>query len=388
MTYITLSQLNRLIGEKLQQAFPETCWVIAETSDVRLNRSGHCYLELLEKRESDATIIAKSRAYIWASVFEVLKPYFEQATGQSFVSGLKVLLNVGVEYHPVYGMGLCIYDIDPAYTAGDMVQQRQKIFQRLQQDGVAEMNKELSIPPTPQRIAVVTSPSAAGYEDFLDHLLHNSQGFVFYPRLFPAVMQGEQTEKSVIAALNLIFERQDRFDAVVIIRGGGASSDLAAFDSYELASNVAQFPLPVITGIGHERDETILDWVAKQRCKTPTAVADFLIATMREADDALKNVAHRLPLSVNNRIEKERMQLRLLQNNLQHLTAARLQNERNQLHKMETFFRLSSPEYILAKGYSVTLKNGKAVKSADVLTIGDRIETRLYQGQIHSLVTD
>jgi exodeoxyribonuclease VII large subunit len=405
MDSFTLFQLNSLVEEKIQNAFPETCWLMAETSDVRY-KNGHCYLEFIEKKGPN--IIAKARGYIWENTFKLLKPYFEAKTGQSFVSGLKTLVKVSVDFHPVYGYGLNVYDIDPAYTLGDMQRHRQEILDRLEKEGVLSLNKELEIPSIPQRIAVITSPTAAGYEDFMNHLTNNSSGFVFYPHLFPSVMQGDQTEQSIITALNKIYENQTLFDVVVIIRGGGATSDLASFDTYPLAVNCAQFPLPIITGIGHERDNTVLDFIVNYRAKTPTAAADYLIGRMEEtafllsnyqsnisysADCLLKSeiekiqqLTYYLPLFVSTCIEKQNNALNLLKEKLKTMQKQILSNEENKLKEKEVFFKLSSPEYILSKGYSITLKNGKALKSSNSLLEGDSIETILFEGKILSKV--
>jgi exodeoxyribonuclease VII large subunit len=409
MEYLTLSQLNALIGKEIEKAFPGTYWITAETSDVRLNKNGHCYLEFIEKKESNPNIIAKARGYIWANTRQLLQTYFEEKTGQSFVSGLKVLVNVSVDFHPIYGYGLNVCDIDPTYTAGDMQQHRQQILNRLEKEGILTLNQELEMPLLPQKIAVITSPTAAGYEDFMNHLKHNKQEFVFYTRLFPAVMQGEQTEKSIIKALNTIYENRESFDVVVIIRGGGATSDLASFDTYTLAANCAQFPLPIITGIGHERDDTVLDFVSKHRAKTPTAVADYLLTCMENTSSALykcqsdiilasnrtldsatekiRYLTHYLPLYVYNIIEKQKSALELIKENLQKSRKQFFLTEEAKLKEKADFFRISSPEYILSRGYSITLKDGKAVKAAQTLQKGDCIETIFKEGKISSIVS-
>ena len=282
---LSLQELNFAIKEAINDALPQRCWVRAEMSDVRANASsGHCYLEFIDKDEKSGQIVAKARGTIWARTFQMVKSYFEKETGQSFVSGLKVLVNVSVEFHEVYGYSLSVHDIDPSYTLGDMVKRRKEIILRLQKEGIFELNQDLPFPLLPQRIAVITSPTAAGYEDFINQLTENEYGFPFYIKLFPAIMQGEKTSESVIAALDKIFPHARLFDVVVIIRGGGSASELSSFDSYPLAANCAQFPLPVITGIGHERDDTVVDMVAHTRMKTPTAVASFLVECMvREA---------------------------------------------------------------------------------------------------------
>lgn len=409
MDFLTLSQLNLQIGREIKNSFPETYWLMAETSDVRTNNR-HCYLEFVEKNPSNNTLIAKARGYIWANTFELLKQYFERETGRSFDSGLKVLVNVSVDFHPVYGYGLNVCDIDPSYTLGDLQLRRRAILRQLEEEGVLNLNKELEIPVLAQRIAVISSETAAGYEDFCRHLNDNRQGFVFYTHLFQAVMQGEQTESSVISALDKIYAYPDLFDLVVIIRGGGAASDLAAFDSYALAANCAQFPLPVITGIGHERDDTVLDFVAFHRAKTPTAVADFLIEQMEKTatalldcrskiskktlsilesyNEKLKMASIHLPLFARNLLEAKTTSLEMRRLKLQNSAEQRVRTCQSQLKEKESFFRLSSPAYILAKGYSITLKDGKAVKTAEELRKGDRILTILSDGEAQSIVTD
>ncbi|MDR1764364.1 MAG: exodeoxyribonuclease VII large subunit [Dysgonamonadaceae bacterium] len=406
--FISLSQLNSLISNEIRNIFEEPCWVMAETSDVRENASGHCYLEFIEKDPISNATIAKSRAYIWAKTWMAIKPYFEMQTGRKFASGLKILARVYVEFHPLYGFGLNVCDIDPNYTLGDLQAQRMKILKQLEDEGVLNLNKELEMPETANRIAVISSPTAAGYEDFLRHLNENAGGFVFYTRLFPAVMQGEQTSQSIIAALDKIFIHRDLFDAVVIIRGGGSTSDLASFDDYELAANCAQFPLPIITGIGHERDDTVLDFVAHFRAKTPTAAADFLIERLEEtaallldcqndiaegsrriletASAALFTMTSRLPLQAGYLIENRQTEIANFRQKIESAVSRFLGNKQLIINEKEAFFRLSSPDYLLARGYSITTKNGKTVRSARELREGDIIETRLADGKTESRV--
>ena len=408
MDFLTLTELNRLVGENIRAGFPETYWVMAETSDVKPNySSGHCYLEFIEKSAHSSAITAKARGYIWNATFRMLKPYFEEVTGQQFTSGLKVLVRVSIDFHPVYGYGLNVCDIDPAYTLGDMQLKRKEIIARLEEDGVFTLNKELSLPMNPQRIAVITSASAAGYGDFMEHLNSNAHGFVFYTKLFPAVMQGEQTESSVIAALEKIYAHSDFFDAVVIIRGGGATSDLMAFDSYLLAAACAQFPLPVISGIGHERDDTVVDLVAYHRAKTPTAASDFLIQCVSEtyncflnvensikdgAVEMLKNINFDLKSLTNNlrikslsMIEKQSSDLDFYRLKLKNAVSAFTTAKQYQLSEKESFVKLLSPEFILAKGYSITRVGGKVVKSSNEVSPGDKIETTLAEGTVVSV---
>lgn len=279
----SLLELNTALRAAVDKAFPDKYWVCAEVSELHVNAAGHCYLELIEKNARGATV-ARQRAMIWAPVFRLLKPYFEQETGFAFSAGIKVLVQVSVAFHELYGMSLVIGDINPTYTLGDAARRRAEILRRLVDEGVIDMNRELALPIVPQRIAVISSGTAAGYGDFIDQLQNNPYRYVFYPVLFPAVMQGERTESSVIEALNRIYAAIDHFDCVVIIRGGGATSDLGSFDSYPLAANVAQFPLPVVVGIGHDRDETVLDHVAAVRVKTPTAAAEWLVARVHETE--------------------------------------------------------------------------------------------------------
>ncbi len=272
-----LSDLQDEIRDTIRASFGRPRWVVAEISELNENFSGHCYLDLVEKDEHSDKLLAKARATIWASAYRMLKPFFETSTGYKLVAGIKIMVSATVEYHPIYGLSLNIKDIDPSYTLGDVEKRRKEIINRLEKEGALEMNKETYMPEVPQKIAVISSKTAAGYEDFLEQLLNNGYGYKFYTKLFPAVMQGEQTESSVIHALEKIFEYESLFDLVVIIRGGGSKSDLASFDTYELSYHVSQFPLPVITGIGHEQDDSIVDLVAHTRLKTPTAVAEFLI---------------------------------------------------------------------------------------------------------------
>ena len=305
MESLSLYELNALVRRSLEQCLPDECWVQAELSDVRTNSTGHCYLEFVQKDPRSNSLIAKARGTIWANVFRLLKPYFEEATGQAFVSGIKVLVQVTVNFHELYGYSLTVQDIDPTYTLGDMARRRREILKQLEEEGVLTLNKELDMPCLPQRVAVISSPTAAGYGDFCHQLKNNSRGFFFYTELFPALMQGDRVEESVLSALDRVNARLSEFDVVVIIRGGGATSDLSGFDTYLLAAACAQFPLPILTGIGHERDDTVLDSVAHTRVKTPTAAAEFLIDLMNDAADELEMLASRLRESVRNLLQQE-----------------------------------------------------------------------------------
>lgn len=403
---ISLYELNNLVKQALRRHLPDTYWIEAELSDVRSNYSGHCYLEFVQKDASGNNLIAKARGTIWSNVYKMLKPYFEEETGQAFASGIKVRVCVSVEFHELYGHSLTVVDIDPTYTVGDMVRKRREILRRLEEEGVLDLNKELDFPMLPQRIAVISSATAAGYGDFCNQLERNPYGLVFYLKLFPAIMQGERVEESIIAALDRIYAEMEHWDAVVIIRGGGATSDLSGFDSYDLAANCAQFPLPIITGIGHERDDTVIDSVVHTRVKTPTAAAEFLISCMYESALMLEDYTNRIIGGVEVRMEREKHRLERLTERIPMTTNMYLQRghfkietiwqrletalqhkmmkETHRLSLLEHRVMAASPEHLLKKGYSITMLNGKAVTDASTLKKGDRIVTMLHRGKIES----
>ena len=471
---LTLFELNTQVKDALLDAFPGAVWVVAEVSELKENRSGHCYLELIEKEGNE--IIARSRATIWSYTYRMLKPYFETTTGQLFTQGIKILVQATIEFHAAYGMSLNIKDIDPTYTVGDMALQRKEIIERLKNEGVFDMNKELELPLVPQKIAVISSATAAGYQDFMDQLENNEHGFRFHTKLFEAYMQGAEAVPSIIHALERIFQYEDFFDAVVIIRGGGATADLSSFDNYDLAMNITQFPLPVITGIGHEKDDTIVDLVAHTRLKTPTAVAEFLIngierfydhllelensivqlsrETIDEQKDRLENIAENISYSVSGFIRQKQQQLsksgnrlqrstdnyahkrqnelstvkyqfnssllvwfvenknhinrkqRLLkrlvgetvlkkQSSLQHTqnmfsseTRKKIYKEQERLKLSENAVRLLDPDNVLKRGFTLTLKDGKIVKSVKDLNVGDELSTHFADGDLKSKITN
>ena len=329
--HITLSTLNRQIREVTQQGFPAPVWVVAEILEMHLNRSGHCYMELVEKSESDNRIIAKSRATIWAFKFRMLRPYFESTTGSQLQAGIKVLLRSEVSFHELYGLSLNIIDIDPAYTMGDLARKKKEVLEKLEAAGVMDMNREISLPEVPQHIAVVSSETAAGFGDFMDSLVNNSYGFGFKVSIFPAIVQGEIAEKSIIHALEQVYTMEANFDAVVLIRGGGSQADLDCFNGYDLAMNIAQFPLPVLTGIGHERDETIADMVANRSLKTPTAVAEFLVDRILEFSDKLSRLQERFSQSIQWIINQERTSLDQSASDLHHLANHYMTLEKHRL---------------------------------------------------------
>jgi exodeoxyribonuclease VII large subunit len=338
----------------------------------------------------------------------MLKPYFEGSTGQSLRSGLKVLVAVTVEFHSVYGFSLNVRDIDPTFTIGEMAARRLQIIRQLEADGVVDMNKQLALPVLVQRLAIVSSSTAAGYGDFCDQLRNDSSHFAFYTHLFPAIMQGEQAEGSIIAALETIYEHVDLFDAVIIIRGGGATTDLACFDSYELALNCAQFPLPIISGIGHQRDFTILDMVANSSLKTPTAVAEFLISRLQETEDNLLDIFGDIRSVIKYRIETEsrkieQAKLRIKQtlrswvvqkthllerqkSRLQSTVRMQLVRQNNKLLLLEKNIETHSPVFLLRHGYTITTLNGKRITSSSQVRSGDNIRTYVHDGNFGSEV--
>ena len=405
---LSLFELNRFVKQALHNHLPDTYWVQAELSDVRSNSSGHCYLEFVQKDTGGNHLIAKARGTIWSNIFKMLKPYFEQETGQQFASGIKVLVQVSVEFHELYGYSLTVLDIDPTYTLGDMARRRREIILRLEEEGVLTMNKELDMPLAPQRIAVISSATAAGYGDFCDQLRNNPYGLSFQTKLFPAVMQGERVEESIISALESVYQELDEWDVVVLIRGGGATSDLSGFDTYNLAANCAQFPLPIVTGIGHERDETVLDIVAHTRVKTPTAAAEYLIGRLYETalkleDHAsrvvnkveerlnwehtrLNRLSERIPMNVRMCLQAGHYAVKGIQHRIDVALQERLLKEKHRLQLLEHQVRTASPEHLLKRGYSITLLDGRAVTDISMLKEGDVVTTRYAKGESQSVI--
>lgn len=306
---LTLSELQLIIRDSLYMSLPEMFWVIAEISELKENSAGHCYLELIEKLPDEKNVRARVKAIIWSNRYRFLKSLFENLTGESIREGLKILIKTKVEYHEIYGLSLVITDIDPAFTIGELAMKRQLVINRLQQEGVFTMNKEINIPHFPRRIAIISSKNAAGYTDFMNHITGNSYGYVFYTCLIESPMQGSETEQGIINALNTIAENEHLFDLVVIIRGGGSQADLSWFDSYNIAYHITQFPLPVITGIGHEKDMSVTDMVANQALKTPTATADFIIDCAAEAENHISSIWQSIKAISDKTIEKNRNRL-------------------------------------------------------------------------------
>ena len=431
---LTLYELNSLVSEVIECEMPNEYWIEAELSECK-EWKGHCYMELIEKDERNATPIAKASAKCWAQTWMLAKPYFERITGQRIHAGMKLLLKVHAHFHEAYGFSWIVTDIDPNYTLGDMARKRQEIIRQLKEEGVFDLQKELHLPLFCQHIAVISSETAAGYGDFCNQLFDNPYGFQFTTQLFPAIMQGQGVEQSIIAALEQIYNYQLSivnypFDAVVIIRGGGAVSDMSGFDTLALAENVANFPIPIITGIGHERDESILDMVSHTRVKTPTAAAAFLIDHLKTVMDILNDaqeqivrltqqklayhksqlttIAELLPRLFSNVKVRQEARLDALNNSLIHhaqqkiinyqlsivnlenrlpiLLDRRLMTEKHRLQLIEEKARSLDPALLLSRGYSMTLKDGRIIRDAQQLHAGDEIETRLASGTVHSTV--
>ena len=428
-TAISLVEFNRRIGGLLHDASVQRCWVVAETSDVRQS-GGHCYLELVQKDAQTGQTLARMRGIVWASVYARLRCEFERATGQPFASGMNVMVEVSANVHEQYGLSVVITGINPTYTLGDMARQRLEILNRLRREGIIDMNKQLPWADVAQRVAVISAAGAAGYGDFMNQLHNNPSGIKFYTCLFPAVMQGQSTVTSVIAALERINDYADLFDCVVIIRGGGSTSDLNSFDNYDLAANVAQFPLPVICGIGHDRDNTVVDSVASVRVKTPTAAAEWLLDRAQSALDhvnaltdmvvdsatqmlsgARQQLAYftsGIPLMADNIVVRHRARLQQIAAAIPVVAARRIDgagkdlafasqrlamaarqcvaNERQRVTGLEKQVELLSPDRVLRRGYSLTLRDGHVVTSASSLRAGDSLVTRFADGERTSVV--
>lgn len=383
--HFSLYALNALVHEAVSNALPDEYWVEAELAECR-ERNGHCYMELVEKDERSNSPIAKASAKCWRQTWTLLHATFLRATGQPLRAGMKVLLRVYPQFHEAYGFSWIVSDIDPTYTIGDLARRRQEIIKTLKVQGVFDLQRELRLSPFAQRIAVISAESAAGYGDFCRQLLDNEYNLQFHTELVPAIMQGERVEQSVIQALNLINNRIDDFDAVVIIRGGGATSDMSGFDTLPLAENVANFPLPIITGIGHDRDECVLDMVSHTRVKTPTAAATLLIThlcnTLQQVADAENVIAH----YALDRLQRHRLQLEHITTLLPHLAQRLMTEAHHSLERIQLKLEGYDPQLLLQRGYSITLHNGQIVKSPQDVKSGDEIDTRLKQGTIKSII--
>ena len=383
MKTYSLKELCDWIEEVVENDLPERYWVRAEIASMSVR--GHCYMELVEKGEN-GILSAKVRATCWNNVYALLSAYFAQEAGESLHVGLQVLLEVSVEFHAVYGLSLNIWNIDPTYTLGDLAKQRQATLQQLTEDGVMELQKGLELPSLVRRIAVISSADAAGYGDFCDQLKNNRFGFSFQTQLYPAVMQGDNSAHSIIEALHSIAEQEEEWDVVVIIRGGGANTDLRCFDDYNLASHCAQFPLPIIAGIGHTRDISIVDMVVKISVKTPTAAAEWLIERVAKQVEKVGGLVLRLQRAAMGAVNKEKNRLSLYQQRLKSAIRGAVLREQGKLVLWQKTIELHSPERIFKMGYSLTTANGKVINNQADVKAGDLLETHLQTGVIQSIV--
>lgn len=406
--FITLSQLQNKIKQTIELNI-KAQWVLCDISDMKVNGAGHCYLELVEKSEGRGAIPkAKATAIIWKSSYSAIYNFFLQKTGMALSSGMKVMLLVEVNYHELYGLSLVVRDIDPTYSLGDLERQRRETIAKLQADGIIEMNRELTLPTVINNIAVISSATAAGYDDFMNHLSTNPFGYTFKAKLFEAVVQGEGAENSIIAALMRISDDMTPFEAVVVIRGGGSQSDLSCFNNYLLCSYLAQFPLPIITGIGHNKDQAVADLVAHTSLKTPTAVANFLIDTKREAEELLDTLLKDLIDWISYYLSNENKRVEALITSLRMATIERTSTEkiklerlfstlennsknslRDQVHNLSLFeskIESVNPKHILELGYSMVTLNGKAVRSSKEVKKDDQLTILVNDGTINSIV--
>ena len=404
--YITLSELQRRVRQVLEERFALPLWVSAEIAEVKVNYSGHCYLELVEKGEGDGVPKAQARAVIWRSQYARIAAYFEAETGQRLAAGMRILAKATVNYHELYGFSLQLLDVDPAYTLGDMERQRQQTIAQLQQEGVWDMNREAPMPAVVQRVAIVSSANAAGYQDFCKELARSPYRFEL--TLFDAFMQGEAAEESIIEALCNVAARPEKFDAVVLIRGGGSRSDLNCFNAYRLCAHVAQFPLPVVTGIGHDKDTSVADLVAHTALKTPTAVAAWLVERMAQADGYLAwaglqlgNAALAITHSAAVGLERlgaalAQQSQRLLQEGRSRLDRAEetllaapadlLRGHDRRLAAASELLLSYSVERVLRRGFAVVRRGGEALRSAEGLSPGDRLDITLADGEVQAAV--
>ena len=407
LSHYTLRQLNLMVRDAIAMQLPDEYWVEAELSECR-ERGGHCYMELVEKDDKNNTPIARASAKCWRQTWQMMQPYFERTTGQPLRAGLKVLVKVYAQFHEAYGFSWIVTDIDPTYTLGDMARRRQEIIRQLKEEGVFDLQRELHIPLFAKRIAVISASNAAGYGDFCRQLEDNGYGFHFTIQLFPAIMQGEQVESSIINALNQIYNDISHYDVVCILRGGGATADLSGFDTLALAENVAQFPLPIITGIGHERDESILDMVSHTRVKTPTAAATLLVDNLLRVLDRIERAQTFVSHFVSDRIHHQqqrigqlatliptlalrtisdgRHRIEMLQSPPLIAIERLLTEQKHRLERMTLQLQGFDPQIQLARGYSITLKDGRAVRDPALLKPGNEIETRVEKGIFRSII--
>ena len=384
MNSISLYELNKEISSVLKGCLSKV-WVHAEINSINVQRVGHCYIELIEKDETTGSIVAKSRANIWSNIYKSISSYFLAETGKLLSAGMKVAFCVDVTFHEVYGISLNVVDIDPTYTLGESARKKAQVIKKLEEDGIIDMNKMLSIKPLCKNIAVISAEGAAGYGDFCHQLEHNAYGYKYNLTLFNSIMQGEKAEASILESLDKVLERLSEFDVLVMIRGGGAVSDLDCFDSYNLSASIAQFPLPVLTGIGHTRDVSVVDMVANMPLKTPTAVADFLINHTRSLEEKIDSYIELLSRSVTMLLDKQARKLDQCLTLLPLYANRLLDKKLHALELMERSLELMSPESILKKGYAIVEKQGRSASAAS-LSPGDEVKITLVDGVVKAEV--
>jgi exodeoxyribonuclease VII large subunit len=384
MNSISLYELNKEISSVLKGCLSKV-WVHAEINSINVQRVGHCYIELIEKDETTGSIVAKSRANIWSNIYKSISSYFLAETGKLLSAGMKVAFCVDVTFHEVYGISLNVVDIDPTYTLGESARKKAQVIKKLEEDGIIDMNKMLSIKPLCKNIAVISAEGAAGYGDFCHQLEHNAYGYKYNLTLFNSIMQGEKAEASILESLDKVLERLSEFDVLVMIRGGGAVSDLDCFDSYNLSASIAQFPLPVLTGIGHTRDVSVVDMVANMPLKTPTAVADFLINHTRSLEEKIDSYIELLSRSVTMLLDKQARKLDQCLTLLPLYANRLLDKKLHALELMERSLELMSPESILKKGYAIVEKQGRSASAAS-LSPGDEVKITLADGVVGAVI--
>ena len=385
-SHITLAQLQGIISIALADALPLPVWVCAEVADIKINASGHCYIELIEKNEKTGATEAQARATIWRSQVMSTVGRFEQESGQRLTKGMKILFKAIVSHHAVYGMSLQIQQIDALHTIGDMERRRQMTIEQLQKDGVWDMNREQPMPLVVQRVAVISSATAAGYRDFMMELARSN--YALHTELFEAIMQGERSDESIVAALYAIAARAEEFDAVAIIRGGGSTGDLECFNSYHLAFAVTQMPLPVLTGIGHDKDTSVTDMVAHTMLKTPTAVAQWIDQRATDFDGALEYCAISLRDICRQTTHAATLRLEQMATDIRHLVERTLQGESQKLDGLANLVENFAPERIFRLGYAIARKEGKALASVEGIEVGDTIDISLADGSLNARVIE
>ncbi len=377
---ITLLELQEKIRDSIESRLEKKYWVRGEISEINYQSNGHCYMDLIDRKADESQISARCQAIIWSTLFRMLRPFFESTTGQQLSKGMQVLVQAQVQYSPLYGLSLIISDIDPSYTVGEQELERQRTIARLREEGMFDMNSTLELTPLPRNLAVISSETAAGYRDFMNHLHKNDYGFKFITELFPAPVQGNSASAGIIEAMDKVAARAGEFDMLLIIRGGGSVQDLICFDDYELAANIAQFPIPVLTGIGHDHDFHVADMVAHKSVKTPTAAADFLIDIFAAEEQQVAYLSGRLFSAIETRVIIETNRLENYRRNLMEGYRSNINNSMHRLDMLQQRILSNNPLTLLKKGYSITLCNGKRVYSVKDVKSGDNVKVLMDKG--------